>query len=59
MQDKETIIISLGGAMVVPDMPNPEFILAFKRIILNWKEKGKKFVIIVGGGRLAVAIKEH
>ena len=51
MQDKETIIISLGGAMVVPDMPNPEFILAFKKIILNWREKGKKFVIIVGGGK--------
>lgn len=37
--------------MVVPDMPNPEFILAFKNIILNWVEKGKKFVIIVGGGK--------
>jgi len=51
MQDKETIIISLGGAVVVPDMPNGEFIFAFKKLILNWVEKGKKFIIIVGGGK--------
>jgi uridylate kinase len=51
MQEKETIIISLGGAIVVPDMPNPEFISAFKKIILSWVEKDKKFVIIVGGGK--------
>jgi uridylate kinase len=51
MQEKETIIISLGGAIVVPDLPNPEFISAFKSIILNWVGKDKKFVIIVGGGK--------
>ncbi|HAE36294.1 MAG: hypothetical protein UR85_C0010G0028 [Candidatus Nomurabacteria bacterium GW2011_GWF2_35_66] len=51
MQEKETIIISLGGAIVVPDQPNPEFILAFKKLIMNWVAKGKKFVIIVGGGK--------
>lgn len=48
---KETIIISLGGAMVVPDIPNSEFILNFKNIILSYVEQGKKFVIIVGGGK--------
>lgn len=51
MQDKETIIISLGGAMVVPDLPNGEFISKFKNIVFNWVKKGKKFVIIVGGGK--------
>lgn len=51
MQEKETIIISLGGSIVVPDLPNPEFIKNFKSIILNFVEKGKKFVIIVGGGK--------
>lgn len=49
--EKETIVISLGGSIVVPDLPNPEFIKAFKKIILNFVEKGKKFVIIVGGGK--------
>lgn len=51
MQEKETIIISLGGAIVVPDAPNPEFISIFKDLILSWVEKNKKFVIIVGGGK--------
>jgi len=49
--EKEIIVISLGGAMVVPDVPNSEFILNFKNIILNYVEQGKKFVIIVGGGK--------
>jgi uridylate kinase len=51
MQEKETIIISLGGAIVVPDMPNPSFISLFRDIILNWTKRGKRFVIIVGGGK--------
>ncbi len=51
MQEKETIIISLGGAIVVPDMPNPAFISLFRDMILNWVKRGKKFVIIVGGGK--------
>ena len=37
--------------MVIPDMPDGEFILNFKKIILNWTKKDKKFVIIVGGGK--------
>jgi uridylate kinase len=49
--EKETIIISLGGSIVVPDLPNGEFIKEFKKIILHFVEKGKKFVIIVGGGK--------
>ena len=51
MNEKETIIISLGGSIVVPDIPNPEFIKEFKEIILRFVEKGKRFVIIVGGGK--------
>jgi len=51
MQEKETIIISLGGAIVVPELPNPSFISLFRDIILNWVKRGKKFVIIVGGGK--------
>lgn len=51
MQEKETIVISLGGAILVPDLPNPAFITNFKKIILDWVGKGKRFVIIVGGGK--------
>lgn len=47
----ETIIISLGGSIVVPDVPDPDFINVFKSLILKEVEKGKRFVIIVGGGK--------
>ncbi|MCX6754641.1 MAG: UMP kinase [Candidatus Nomurabacteria bacterium] len=52
MQNKEPIIISLGGSMVVPDLPNPSFINKFRDLILGWIENNnKRFFIIVGGGK--------
>jgi uridylate kinase len=47
----ETIIISLGGSIVVPDLPDPDFINLFKSLILKEVNKNKRFVIIVGGGK--------
>lgn len=47
----ETIIISLGGSIVVPNLPDPVFINAFKSFILEEIKKGKRFMIIVGGGK--------
>lgn len=52
MQEKETIIISLGGSMVVPQNPDYEFVVKFKELILSWVKKGKRFCIIVGGGKI-------
>lgn len=52
MQNKEPIIISLGGSMVVPDLPNPSFINKFRDLVLGWVENNnKRFFIIVGGGK--------
>jgi len=52
MQNKEPIVISLGGSIVVPDLPDPNFILKFKEFILNLvKDHNKRFFIIVGGGK--------
>lgn len=48
---KETFVISLGGSMVAPDVPNPEFINLFRELILSEVGKGKRFMIIVGGGK--------
>jgi uridylate kinase len=48
---EETIIISLGGSIVIPNLPDPDFINAFKSLILEEIKSGKKFVIIVGGGK--------
>lgn len=52
MNEKEIIIISLGGAIVVPELPNPEFISKFRDLIIRWTKKNKRFVIIVGGGKV-------
>jgi len=52
MQDKEPIIISLGGSMVVPDLPDPLFIIKFRELVLKWINNNKRFFIIVGGGRV-------
>ncbi len=48
---KETIIISLGGSIVVPNLPDAEFINSFKSFILEEVKKGKRFIVIVGGGK--------
>lgn len=52
MQNKEPIVISLGGSTVVPDVPDSYFINNFRDFILNLvKDHNKRFFIIVGGGK--------
>lgn len=48
---EEIIIISLGGAVIVPEEIDIKFLKEFKSLILSYVAKGKKFVIITGGGR--------
>ena len=48
----ETIIISLGGSLIIPDDIDVDFLKDFKKLILSQVEKGKKFVIITGGGKI-------
>jgi len=52
MQNEETIIISLGGSLIIPDQIDINFLSEFKKIILDQVEKGKKFIIITGGGKI-------
>jgi len=49
---EETIIISLGGSLIVPEEIDVEFLKSFKELILWHVAKGKKFVIICGGGKI-------
>ena len=49
---QETIIISLGGSLIVPENIDMEFLKAFKDLILSHVAGGKKFVIITGGGKI-------
>ncbi|MBC7074139.1 UMP kinase [Candidatus Parcubacteria bacterium] len=46
-------IVSLGGSLVCPDGPDFNFLKKFSEFILKWTKKGKKFVIFVGGGKIA------
>jgi uridylate kinase len=48
----ETVIISLGGSLIVPDQVDAEFLKEFRSLITSQIEKGKKFVIITGGGKI-------
>lgn len=49
---QETIIISLGGSLIVPDELDIDFLKSFKELILSQIEQSKKFVIITGGGKI-------
>jgi uridylate kinase len=48
---EEKIVISLGGSLIVPDNIDADFLKSFKALILEHVSKGKKFVIITGGGK--------
>lgn len=48
----ETIIISLGGSLIIPEEIDVEFLKSFRSLILSQVEKGEKFVIITGGGKI-------
>lgn len=48
----ETIVISLGGSLIIPDQIDTDFLKEFKELIILHVKQGKKFVIITGGGKL-------
>ena len=50
---EETIIISLGGSLIIPEELDVEFIKKFKELIVSQVSQGKRFVVITGGGKIA------
>jgi len=48
----ESVVISLGGSIIVPDEVDFDFLSKFKKVILNISKK-KKVVICAGGGKTA------
>jgi len=53
MQGKKTVIISLGGSLIVPDEIDWKFVKDFKKLIEKQIKKGCKFIIMTGGGKTA------
>jgi uridylate kinase len=51
-------ILSLGGSLVCPDKIDTGFLKKFKNFILKQIKKGKKFVIFIGGGKIAREYQE-
>jgi uridylate kinase len=51
MTARETVIISLGGSLIVPDDVDTAFLDAFRSLLLKHREK--RFVIVAGGGKAA------
>ncbi|MDP1619652.1 MAG: UMP kinase [Candidatus Moranbacteria bacterium] len=51
--DKKTIIISLGGSLIVPEEIDWKFVKKFKALIEEQIENGFKFILITGGGKTA------
>jgi len=49
---EDITIISLGGSLIVPEELDIDFLKNFKKLILSQIIKGKKFVIITGGGKI-------
>lgn len=50
---EKTIVISLGGSLVVPDGVDTDFLNRFKSLILQKVSEGYRFLMIVGGGKIA------
>ena len=42
--NKEIIVISLGGSLIVPDEIDWKFLKAFRKLIINQIRKNKRFV---------------
>jgi uridylate kinase len=51
MKNKEYIIISLGGSIIVPEQIDTNLIKNFTEAIKEYVKKGFNFVIITGGGK--------
>lgn len=53
MHKTDTVVISVGGSLIVPDDIDVSFLKKFKRFITEELARGKRFAIITGGGRTA------
>lgn len=51
MEKEKITVLSLGGSLIVPDDINEDFLDQFKKFILSWTKKGKRFFIVAGGGK--------
>jgi len=53
MDTNETIVMSVGGSLIVPDHIDTDFLIKLKTFIDAQTANGRRFIIIAGGGRTA------
>lgn len=54
MQEPETVVMSVGGSLIVPDTIDTAFLTSFKNLIERQIAfSGRRFIIIAGGGKTA------
>lgn len=56
--ERERVVVSVGGSLIVPDGIDTDFLTHFKALILNKVERGFSFAIITGGGKTARRYQE-
>ena len=57
-KEKEMIVISVGGSLIVPNEINIPFLSMLKTFITEEVKNGRQFVIVVGGGKTARKYQE-
>ncbi len=58
MSHSETIVMSVGGSLIVPDQIDTIFLTNLKNFIFTETANGRRFIIIAGGGRTARRYQE-
>jgi uridylate kinase len=53
MSTKETIVMSVGGSLIVPSTIDTVFLSSLKTLIEHQIALGRRFIIVTGGGRTA------
>jgi len=53
MSQQETIVMSVGGSLIVPDGIDTHFLSSLKDLIETETANGRRFIIIAGGGKTA------
>lgn len=51
-KEKAPIIISVGGSLIVQDKVNSEFLKSLTLTIRNQIQKGERFILVTGGGKV-------
>lgn len=59
MQEQETVVMSVGGSLIVPDAIDTEFLISLKNLIERQvASTRRRFIIIAGGGKTARRYQE-